>query len=116
MGLDGALDPRGPQRCLKVIPRRLPRAVTKIGDRGRGVRIHGDHRTKIEALCDRSQTNGGLSFEAANLEDDALRGGARRHKRQESGFALRQKPRSGPYSCPGLLNGCSKIRRRTADR
>lgn len=113
MSLDGALEPRGPQRRLKVIPRQVPRAMTEIGHRGRGVRIHGDYRTKIEALCDRSQTNGGLSFEAANFEDDTLRGGARRHKRQESGFALREKPRSGPYSCPGLLNGRSKIRGRS---
>jgi hypothetical protein len=89
--------------------------MTEIGDRGRGVRIHGDDRTQIVALCDRSQADGGLSLEAADLEDDPLRGGAGRDERQESRFALGQKPRSGPYSCPGLLNGCSQIRRLTAD-
>jgi len=115
MGLDGALDPRGAQRCLKVIPRRLPRAVTEIGDRGRGVRIHGDDRTELVTLCDRSQTDGRLPLEAADLEDHAPRGSAGRHQRQETRFALRQKPRSGPYSCPRLLDGFSKIRRLTAD-
>jgi hypothetical protein len=111
MGLDGALDPRGPQRCLKVIPRRLPRAVAEVSDRRSGVWIDGDDRSQAVALCNRGQTDRGFSLEAANLENDALRRGARRDERQESRFALREKARRGADTRPRLVDGAGEVGR-----
>src|SRR5258708_9149988 len=87
--------------------------MSKVCDGGGGVRIDAYDGTEAIVLRDGGQPNGGLSLVAPDLDDRAPSGGARRHERQESRFALGQKPWSGPYSCPGLLNGCSKIRRRS---
>src|SRR5204863_6110681 len=113
MRLDISLDPCVAQRRLEVIPRRLLRAMSKVCDGGGGVRIDAYDGAEAIVLRNRGQPDGGFSLEAANLEDDALRGGARRHERQEAGLALRQKPRSGAYAGPGLLNGRSQIGRRS---
>ena len=115
MGLDARLDSRGAQRRTKIVPRRALRADVRIGHGRSGVRVDAHDGTEAIALRDGGQADCGLSFVAPDLEDRPPGGSARRHECQESRFALRQKPRSGPYSCPGLLNGFSKIRRRTAD-
>src|SRR5437879_13829463 len=79
------------------------------------MRIDAYDGTEAVALRDGGQANCGLSLVAPNLEDRPPGGSARRHERQESRFALRQEPWSGPYTCPGLHDRFSKIRRLTAD-
>lgn len=115
MRLDTALDPGSAKGGPKVVPRRLPRAVAEVRNRWGGVRIHADDRTDAIALRDGGQANRGLSLEAADLEDRALRGRACRDEREKARFALRQESRSSPDSCPGLVNGLGQIRRLTAD-
>ena len=77
--------------------------------------IDGDDRAQAVALSNRGQTDSGFSLVAANLEDDALRGGARRHEGEKAGLTLGQKPRSRPDASPGFIDRRREVSRQTAD-